>query len=475
MAAPAWATNLLTFWDTAVGPTTVTALGGGGAGLGNDETDFFIESTSCLSKAAWTNAVKGFIVDALGTTFTVPDDGAIILYAKYDAAGSLATKANGGFRMVFGDADTDYYHSYIGGSDTLAFDSWYPYVLDPNTSTVDNTTGSPSGSWQWIGILGNLPTTSGPTKGNPIAIDAIRYGRCDVEYTGGGGGDPDNTFSGAEAWANDPTRRLGLIQLSGAYFIQGFHSLGTGGGAVVFSDSNKTLYWRRCDGNLTNDAVSTAFNRIEILHTDSVVTMENITIQALGTRAKGQFVHTEGTLNLKSCQFVDMSTFSFISASTVDTTTFRRCEQITAVSSILTDCNIIEYTGVANTSALVWSAALDPNTKLRGTSFTMGTLLTHAIEFGTSSPLTMTLTDMFFTGYHTTLNNQNDSTFHIKRTTGTVTSNIVGGTSAANLTYRSDGATVIIQSVVSISLTNIISGSTLGIDAIFTTATVGAS
>jgi len=94
MAAPTWATNLTTFWVT--GATTVTAIGTGGAGLGNPETDFFIEGTDCLSKSAWTNATKGFIVDALGTTFTVPTDGAIIFFAKSDAAGPLDTNTNGG-------------------------------------------------------------------------------------------------------------------------------------------------------------------------------------------------------------------------------------------------------------------------------------------------------------------------------------------------------------------------------------------
>ena len=131
MAVPAWATNLSNFWLQ--GATTVTAIGTGGAGLGNPETDFFIQDTHCISKAAWTNAVKGFIIDALGTTFTVPTDGAVIFFAKYDAAGSLDTKAGGGFRGIIGSGSGAYYEYYIGGKDTIEFDSWVPYVIDPNT------------------------------------------------------------------------------------------------------------------------------------------------------------------------------------------------------------------------------------------------------------------------------------------------------------------------------------------------------
>ena len=89
MTAAAYATNLTTFWLE--GATTVSAIGSGGAALGNPETDFFIQSAGCISKGAWTNAIKGFEIDALGANFTVPTDGAVIGFIKYDAQGSLDT------------------------------------------------------------------------------------------------------------------------------------------------------------------------------------------------------------------------------------------------------------------------------------------------------------------------------------------------------------------------------------------------
>jgi len=430
-----YATNLTTFWLE--GATTVTAIGTGGAGLGNPETDFFIQSAGCISKAAWTNAIKGFIIDALATTFTVPTTGAIIFYAKYDAAGSLDTKANGGFQAIIGSGSGDYNRYFIGGKTTLAFSSWEVYTIDPNTATADGTAaGTPDGTERWVGILGNLPTTSGPTKGNPIAMDAIRYGRCDLEYTSTG-----CTFSGAEAWANDPTRRWGLIELrKGSYLIQGFHSFGTSGASVTFSDSNKALFILPSgSANLTNDAVATGFNRIEILNASSSVTWDNISISALGTRARGVFVHTAGTVAFTNCQFTDMDTFSFLAGASVTGTTFRRCNAITAPGSTLTNSSVVASTIAADASALVWNVATDPSGKLDGMSFTMGTTLTHAIEFGLSSPLTMTLTDVTFTGYNAS-NNVNDSAIHIKRTSGTVTINVAG---TGNLpSYRTDGATV---------------------------------
>jgi len=409
-----YATNLTNFWLE--GATTVTAIGTGGAGLGNPETDFFIQGSNCISKGAWTNAIKGFIIDGVAGNFTVPTDGGIIMWAKYDAAGSLDTKANGGLQMIVGSTDAAYYHFYIGGKTTLAFDSWIPYVVDPNTATADNTTGTPGTNERWVGILGNLPTSSGPTKGNPIAVDAIRYGRCTVEYTGTG-----CTFSGAEAWANDPTRRWGLLELlKGSYQMQGFHSFGTSGASVTFSDSNKVLFIRPTGANnLSNDAVSTAFNRIEILNSGSSVTWENISISALGTRARGVFVHTAGTIAFTNCQFTDMDTFTLLAGSVVTGTTWRRCNAVTAPASTLTNSNVLAPTVAVNASGLVYNSATDTDGKLNNMTFSKGTNAHHAIDFGTAVTGDITLRGIEFTGFGST-DDANDSTVRFLATGGTL-------------------------------------------------------
>jgi len=129
------------------------------------------------------------------------------------------------------------------------------------------------------------------------------------------------------------------------------------------------------------------------------------------------------------------------------------CDQITANDATLTDSTVEGYEETANTSSLLWETNTDPNGNLDGMTFTMGTTATHAIEFGLNSPTSMTLTDVTFDGYNTTTDNQNDSTIHVKRTSGTVTITIAGsnGTPASNITYRSDGATVVIQQTVNVT------------------------
>jgi hypothetical protein len=425
MAAAAYATNLTTFWLESA--TTVTAIGTGGAGLGNPETDFFIQGTDCISKAAWTNAVKGFIIDALGTTFTVPTDGAVIAFAKYDAQGSLDTQSGGGLRMIIGSGSAAYDEFYIGGSDTLEFDSWVPYVIDPNTATPD--VSNSGGSERWVGILADLPTTSGPNKGNPIAMDAIRYGRCDIEYTlGDVTPNGPATFDGAEAAGNVNSTRWGLLELQkGAFQTQGFHSIGTSSTAVDFRDSDKVLFWRKQENNLTNDAISTAFNRVEILNASTICQWTNIIWSALGTRSRGTFVHTAGTCDLDVCQFYDWATFTFLAAANVTDTVFSRCTTVTAPGSVMTGSQIIEPDCAADGAGFVYDAAVEPDGKLDNMIFEKGANAHHAIDFGTNFDSTLTsvtLRGIAFNGFGST-DDANDSTLRFLATSGTLTVNLI--------------------------------------------------
>jgi hypothetical protein len=453
MAAPSYTTDLTEFWLE--GATTVTAIGTGGASLGNPETDFFIQGTDCISKGAWTNDTKGFIIDALGTTFTVPTDGAVIGFAVYTAAGSLDTQSNGGFRMIIGSDDGAYDEFYIGGKDTLAYDSWVPYAIDPNTATADVANGG--GTERWVGVLAYLPTTSGPTKGAPIAMDAIRYGRGRIDYTVGDGTTPA-TFDGAEAVGNVVGTRWGLLELqNGAFQTQGFHSIGTSGTAVDFRDADKVLFWRRLTNNLTDDAVSAAFNRVEIINSGSNCDMTNIIWTSLGTRARGQFIHTAGTCDLVACQFFDWDTFTFIAATVANDCVFTGCRAITAPGSDLSGSSIITPDIAANTSGLIWDVATDPDGLLDNMTFTKtsGTAH-HAIEFGTTIPTAANYT-LRGCAFGTDFSNSKpgttgDETFHFLDTTGTITLNLVGCT--GNFGYRTAGVAVtLVEDPVTTSLT----------------------
>ncbi len=456
MAAPAWATDLTDIDLDPAGVASYSALGGGAAGM-NAETDYYIQgggSPTCVSKNAFASDIKGMVNDTDGIPWSVPTDGALVMWGYYSAPASLDTKAGGGLRFIAGSDDSNYYSYFCGGSDTLTFESWVPYAIDPDTATQDATTGAPTGTWNALGIVADLPS-SGPTKGAPLALDALRYGRHTLEYTLGEAADY-NDFAKAEATANSLANRWGNIEFNkGAFYVQGFHSFGVSGTAVDFRDADRVIFIRdSANNNLTGDATTAGYTRFETLNAGSNVDWDNIIITALGTGTRGVFVHTAGTFDATGCQFIDVDTFSLLSTSVMTDCVFRGTNAITAPGSDLSGSSIIEPTVALNISPLIWDVATDPITKLADMTHEKGAAAHHAIEFGLTSPLTMTLDGNTFTGFNAA-NGQNDSALHIKRTSGTVTINITNGAAPS---YKTEGATVVVVASVTVTLTNLVPG-----------------
>lgn len=96
---------------------------------------------------------------------------------------------------------------------------------------------------------------------------------------------------------------------------------------------------------------------------------------------------------------------------------------------------------LAEIASLQWLDNLDPDGELDNMTFVKGTNPTHAIELGINSPLTMTVRGLTSTGYSASDGNK-DSFFWVRRTSGTVTINVIG--SSGNFKYKSDGATVVV-------------------------------
>lgn len=434
MAVATYSTNMTDLYVGAGSTTNWSALGGGASGL-NAETDYFIQGTGCTTKNAFASDKKGMIYDTGSDRASlIGTDGAFLVWTTHATPNSLATIANGGIDLIIGSSSSAYKHWYVGGSDTIEFMGWILAAVNPSETTDEPDTGSPSAVEQFVGVLFDLPS-GGPTKGAPNAIDAIRAGRCDIIYEFGTSTDPDASFDGAVTDRGDVTDRWGLIQLvNGSYFCSGLHQLGSSTNAVNFTDSNKTLFWR------DHPAVTAPFNTVDIQNASSVVNLTAISWKALGTKSPGTWTTTDNaTVNLTSCSFIDWGDWGFDTNTTVNGCTFLNCGQITHGGANMSNSIVSGYEGTANTSALIYNIAADPNGEMDNMSFTKGTAATHAIEFGTTSPLSMTLTGIDFSGYNVA-NGQNDSALHIKRTSGTVNITISGG--SGTVSYRTDGATV---------------------------------
>jgi hypothetical protein len=210
-------------------------------------------------------------------------------------------------------------------------------------------------------------------------------------------------------------------------------------------DADKVLFWRKQENNLTNDAVSTGFNRVEILNSSTVCEWTNIIWTALGTRSRGTFVHTAGTCDLDVCQFFDWGTFDFLSTANVTDCVFSRCDTVTAPASVMTGSQILESRVAADAGALVYNSATDPNGKLDGMTFSQGTNDHHAIDFGTSVTSDIQLTNIEFTGFdETSGEDQPGAALRFLATSGSLTCTLsgctVGGAAASATNFFKDDA-----------------------------------
>jgi hypothetical protein len=122
---------------------------------------------------------------------------------------------------------------------------------------------------------------------------------------------------------------------------------------------------------------------------------------------------------------------------------------VTALNMIISG-----YEGTAGTGALNWNVNADPDGNIDGSSFIMGTALTHAIEFSASAPLTMTLTDVTVSGYSAS-NGVNNSTLYFADRGSDVTWTVSLTDCTGTFSYRKGraGDTVNIAASVPVTIT----------------------
>ena len=386
MTAPSYTTDLTDIITDTTAVTAWTALGGGPATLAV-ENDYFIQGTACISKGAWGSGERGMIYNN-GSGITVPSNGAVLFWLTHADPNSLNTIANGGVKVLIGSSSSAYKAWYMAGNDTVVYGGWITTAIDPSV-TANTTTGSPSATLQYFGGLANL--TSGPSKGNPWGIDAIRYGRATLTCTNGDGTNGYASFggngadAGAAAYDAGVSRRWGqLILRDGAYYMQGFLSLGSAGTAVDFRDSNRTIFIR------DTFKVASGFNRIEISNASSNVDLTNISIAALGKTSPGTFVVTAGTFDAVSCTFTDMGTFTFTSNCTLTSTTFRRCGLITQASATMSSCIIEDSTSSASilsdNPTNISSCSIDSDSSNHAMELTTSTGVTYYSDVSDGGP-----------------------------------------------------------------------------------------
>jgi len=295
-----------------------------------DETNFFIQGSSCVS-AQFTKTGVGSILNIEGSLFDfTASDTHLLIWAFWSAPSSLETYANGGMRLLMGDSIGDFWYFNASGSDfePNPYGGWYNFALCNDVAVRDGVVGSPTISYRVAGMSVNATAQS---RGNPFAVDVIRIGRCTLEVTEGQAGDY-GTFKGMSNFNDSSGERYALFQAGlGGYRYQGLMSLGLTGTAVDFRSSNVNIIV----ANTPKSSVD--FNKIEVHNAGSNIEWTSVNISSPGvnepiaaTRSPGAFeVVDNATVVKTTCVFTDLTTFIYQGNSTLNQCTFRRCGLIT--------------------------------------------------------------------------------------------------------------------------------------------------
>lgn len=439
MAAPSYTTDLTTIsqadessgvWaePTATGWQQLNAIS-------YQETDFPIQGATtlyCMSATVKTG-VGGLLADAGVSGVTIPTDGAFIVWCYWSAPGTLDTESNGGMRLICGSALNAFYWVKSGGKDLYPnpYGGWQCLVMgDPSQITTETAVGSPTSTRRYFGWAYNAPT-SVPSKGNPFGVDALRYGRCESRINGGDLANGYATFAGFAALNDASSARWGLITaVEGGYKWRGLLTLGYSS-AVDFRDSGTLIL-------VANDKkVTSNFSKIEIRQSGSRVDWTSISFLALGTVARGNLeVIDNADVNIDSCSFTNMGTFTFLGNSTILNSSFNQCNLITTGGATFTGCTF--YKTNDSTKAVIASSPANAALITNSTFVSSGTK--HGLEIG-GTAANMTLTNCTWTGY--TADSGGNEAVYINIAEGSMNLTISGGNTPS---VRTAGCSVTILS-----------------------------
>jgi hypothetical protein len=431
MTVPSYSTDLSTF-NLCENSGTFGEFTGMTDGGSPDSTDIddpiqgtYLTSAQCSLKVG---ELQSIYAD-YGSGVTIPTDGAILIWNKFDAGGLLQLMTNGGVRIVVGSSASAWSAWKAGGYDRTPnpYGGWYNYAINPTARTADYTNGTLT-TYNLAGMAISL-TAPGPTKGQPFKIDAIRYGRCSIIFEYGSSADGYANFAAAATKndANDGTNgynKWGLFSAyGGGYLWKGRMQIGTTSNPCEFVDSNAFILIDAVENCTSN------FNLIEINNISTVVHWTNVIFKALGTVSPGTFVmNADADLTFDSCQFTDMGTFVFDSNATINDNIFRRCGQITQAAALFDGCSFVESTGAV-------SLLVDNPDAVQNCSF-VSDGSNHAIRLTADcAGGSYTLTNFLVSGYATSDGTTGNEVIY-NDSGGAVTLNIDGGSGVANISVR---------------------------------------
>ena len=434
MAAPSYATDLDDIYTDGGSWTILT-------GRATDpDTDDYIQGASCWSHDPFSTGIEGGVVNSAETVAT---DDAVFVWTKADISPALATHAAGGIQVLIGASSSALDCFYVRGSDDYIYGGWICIPVDPTFSPSTTIGGGGTGT-SYFGVRWNVPG-SGPSKGYPFKIDAIRHGR-QLEVTAGDSGTPA-TWDATAVYDSNNTRQWGICQPTdtGAA-LQGLIYWGTGSTAVYSRDSNRTIVLIDTEWTVSD------FTQILFAHASNDVEWNNVGLLALGTSNRGIIdVTANGAITWTNSVFQDIDTTTLLSGSTFDGSKWLSTNEVDAGGASLVNCKILTPTVAASSHGLLWDVATDTDGLLDGMEFSKGTNSHHAIELGTNTPSDITLNDWTVSGFNAS-HAQTDSTIY-NNSGKAITINIVGGTGDFSYLNGTSASTILVIDPITTTIT----------------------
>lgn len=415
------------------------------------DTVNFVEGTASLGEKVSAATIEVYTVDATDVTgepFDFSSGGGnegdhvfgfLNIFAAWD------TIANGGFGLSLaeGNATTDATGTWYVGPQAGYLGGWASYVIDPTNDFDNVVAGTPV--WTLAGNPAQLNAVDGfgcrwkttvtiTGNTNNAFVDSISVGEG-YRATLGDAGSAEVVFQDYIDFEDTVStgRFGGLRAISGLLLAKCKLYVGALSGATntEMIDSGFTVVWEQ---QVLSDGVTSAV---------AAGFYEFGASQGTGTT---DITLSDGTLAAKSPHDVVVS-LSGINGVTITTVALDRGRTVAlddACSwndSSITNTGLITLGGAtfsgntlsgstvaADASAMIWDFNADPNGELDDITITKGAAAHHAIEFGTTAPLTMTLTGWTTSGFNAADAN-NDSTFLFadRGSDVTWTLNVVGG------------------------------------------------
>jgi hypothetical protein len=217
--------------------------------------------------------------------------------------------------------------------------------------------------------------------------------------------------------------------------------MGTAATAVDFRDSNKNITIQN------TEFVTSGFNSFEVRNASSIVEWTGINILSLSTVSRGNFLVTNNAnVDLINCSFTDLGTFTFLSNTTVDDCTFRRCQLITPNGATISNNVITSSVSTASIQATFSDFSTITN------NFFTSDGSNHAISVPSTAGTTNVTWNNTLTGYvagtagnnvGTTSGTGNEAIYITGTTTSTVNITVAAGATIPSI--RKDSANVTVN------------------------------